>query len=73
MAPTDKKNLIVLTSGSGLVSLDKIISDMEAAVTYLKKAPNFVHLTRIGGFFFYIGRKKISDLTFDSPALVFSL
>ena len=36
MAPTDKKDLIVLTSGSGLVSLDKMISDMEAA--YSKKA-----------------------------------
>ncbi|AZV45110.1 hypothetical protein BAOM_4530 [Peribacillus asahii] len=33
-----KKGLIVLTSGVGLVSLDKMISDIEAAETYLRKA-----------------------------------
>jgi len=38
MAPIDKKGLMVLTSGGGLVSLDKMISDIKAAETYLKKA-----------------------------------
>jgi len=38
MAPTDKKGLSVLTSGGGLVSLDKTISDIEAVVKYMKKA-----------------------------------